>query len=87
MASFEQWLEAFQQACDLPPARVSEVMCPNCGVQALQLRFVTYHPEWRAIIAFWCGNCLEGIAPGRYLLFCNMAGHFRGGMHRELVVR
>jgi len=26
------------------------------------------------------------LRPGRYLLFCNMAGHFRGGMHRELVV-
>lgn len=24
---------------------------------------------------------------GRYLLFCNMAGHFMGGMHAELVVR
>jgi uncharacterized cupredoxin-like copper-binding protein len=26
------------------------------------------------------------LRPGHYLLFCNMAGHFRGGMHRELVV-
>src|SRR3954453_190995 len=26
------------------------------------------------------------LKPGRYLLFCNMAGHFRGGMHRPLVV-
>jgi uncharacterized cupredoxin-like copper-binding protein len=26
------------------------------------------------------------LAPGRYLLFCNMAGHYRGGMHSELVV-
>lgn len=26
------------------------------------------------------------LEPGHYLLFCNMAGHFRGGMHRELVV-
>ena len=27
------------------------------------------------------------LAPGRYVLFCNMAGHFLGGMHRTLVVR
>ena len=27
------------------------------------------------------------LAPGRYILFCNMAGHFLGGMHRTLVVR
>jgi len=26
------------------------------------------------------------LPPGHYLLFCNMAGHFRGGMHTELVV-
>ena len=26
------------------------------------------------------------LAPGRYVLFCNMAGHFLGGMHRTLVV-
>jgi uncharacterized cupredoxin-like copper-binding protein len=27
------------------------------------------------------------LTPGRYVLFCNMAGHFIGGMHRVLVVR
>jgi hypothetical protein len=27
------------------------------------------------------------LAPGRYVLFCNMSGHFLGGMHRSLVVR
>jgi hypothetical protein len=26
------------------------------------------------------------LAPGRYELFCNMAGHFMAGMHDELVV-
>jgi hypothetical protein len=26
------------------------------------------------------------LAPGNYELFCNMAGHYRGGMHRKLVV-
>ena len=26
------------------------------------------------------------LAPGRYELFCNMAGHFMAGMHGELVV-
>jgi hypothetical protein len=26
------------------------------------------------------------LAPGRYVLFCNMAGHYLGGMHVELVV-
>jgi len=27
------------------------------------------------------------LAPGRYVLLCNMAGHYLGGMHRTLVVR
>jgi len=26
------------------------------------------------------------LAPGRYVLFCNMSGHYLGGMHTELVV-
>ncbi|HEY7074538.1 MAG TPA: hypothetical protein VH418_04185 [Solirubrobacteraceae bacterium] len=27
------------------------------------------------------------LTPGRYELLCNMAGHYRGGMHAALVVR
>jgi uncharacterized cupredoxin-like copper-binding protein len=27
------------------------------------------------------------LTPGRYVLFCNMSGHYLGGMHAELVVR
>jgi uncharacterized cupredoxin-like copper-binding protein len=27
------------------------------------------------------------LAPGRYVLFCNMEGHYMSGMHTELVVR
>jgi uncharacterized cupredoxin-like copper-binding protein len=27
------------------------------------------------------------LRPGRYVLFCNMSGHYMGGMHTELVVR
>ena len=27
------------------------------------------------------------LAPGRYVLFCNMSGHYLGGMHTLLVVR
>jgi len=26
------------------------------------------------------------LLPGRYVLFCNMSGHFMGGMHTPLVV-
>jgi uncharacterized cupredoxin-like copper-binding protein len=27
------------------------------------------------------------LRPGRYVLFCNMSGHYLGGMHTRLVVR
>ncbi len=27
------------------------------------------------------------LRPGRYVLFCNMLGHYLGGMHAELIVR
>jgi hypothetical protein len=27
------------------------------------------------------------LTPGTYEVFCNMAGHYRGGMHRKLVVQ
>lgn len=27
------------------------------------------------------------LPPGRYVLFCNMSGHYLGGMQRELIVR
>jgi uncharacterized cupredoxin-like copper-binding protein len=27
------------------------------------------------------------LTPGRYVLFCNMSGHYLGGMHSDLVVR
>ena len=30
---------------------------------------------------------LMHLRPGRYMLICNMSGHFLGGMHRELVVQ
>lgn len=64
MASFEQWLEALQPVYDLSLKRASELTCPNCGARALYLRFVAHRPLGRAFIAFWCGNCLQGIAPG-----------------------
>lgn len=60
MASFEQWGKAWNQAYHLSPERAAELRCPNCGVRALQLRFVTYRPGDAASMVFWCDKCLEG---------------------------
>jgi uncharacterized cupredoxin-like copper-binding protein len=27
------------------------------------------------------------LRPGRYVMFCNMSGHYLGGMHAQVVVR
>ena len=38
----------------------------------------------------WPGSVRElhvRLTPGRYVLLCNMSGHYMGGMHRTLVVR
>ena len=32
-------------------------------------------------------SLLVHLTPGRYVLFCNMSGHFLGGMRRVLIVR
>jgi hypothetical protein len=64
MASYEDWLQVFQQAYS-SPHRVSELACPNCGAHELQLRFVIYgRRAHRANAVFWCGRCLEGMPPG-----------------------
>lgn len=32
-------------------------------------------------------NLVVRLEPGRYVLLCNMSGHYRGGMHTDLLVR
>jgi hypothetical protein len=64
VASFKQWGKAWNQAC-VSPERAAALRCPNCGVRALQLRFVTHREGGWAYGAFWCDSCLEGMAPGR----------------------
>lgn len=64
MASFEQWMDAFQRAYH-EPGRISALACPNCGSRDLQLRFVLYVRGRDANAAFWCDNCLQGMPPDR----------------------
>ena len=60
MASFEDWLEAF----DVVYRTMSgdgRVACPNCGHQALRLVFTVRPGSDVGYAAFWCDNCLEGV--------------------------
>jgi hypothetical protein len=59
--NFERWLDAFESAYQNPQA-VSAVACPACGHQALTMVFVVEEAgETRAIVAFWCNDCLRGL--------------------------
>jgi hypothetical protein len=63
-ASYDQWLEVFQLAYRAPQL-VSELACPNCDARELHLRFLLYEDQGHeANAVFWCGSCLEGMAPG-----------------------
>jgi hypothetical protein len=65
VASYEQWVEAFQRACKAPD-RLEELRCPNCGARALRLLFVVAEEDdgdGRAV--FWCDDCRYGLMPNR----------------------
>jgi len=76
MASYEEWLDAFQQAYRAPD-RVSELACPNCGARELRLRFVLYgNRGHEANAVFWCDSCLEEClrVPAKFLLPARQCG-------------
>ena len=88
MASYEQWLEAFNQAYSAPD-RIGGLACPNCGARELQLRFVTYgNREDRANAVFWCGSCLEGMppSPSQVPVGCATVRHEDAGVPNYRVV-
>jgi hypothetical protein len=63
-ASYESWMDAFQQAYE-SPERVPDLACPNCGYRQLHLKFVIYgKDESEGHGSFWCANCLQGLALG-----------------------
>jgi hypothetical protein len=60
MASFEDWLETFDEVYRAMPGGGS-VACPNCGHRELRLVFTVRPGSDVGYAAFWCDNCLEGI--------------------------
>jgi hypothetical protein len=61
VASFDNWLDAFQLAFHAPDD-VPQMACPNCGTKSLHLRFVFLGDQTRTpYAAFWCNSCLEGL--------------------------
>lgn len=67
------------------PARDLPILTDGLTVdeEASSLQEVGEDPD----IALGATNTLDvRLAPGRYVLFCNLAGHYLGGMHLSLVV-
>ena len=60
MASFEQWLETFDEVYRAMPD-APDLACPNCGQRALRLVFTARPGADVGYAAFWCEHCGEGI--------------------------
>ncbi|MEU2666818.1 hypothetical protein [Micromonospora sp. NPDC007220] len=60
MATFEQWLDAYEIVYRALPA-ASDQPCPNCRRQALRLVFTGPPGSGYGYASFWCDACLEGI--------------------------
>ena len=63
-ASYEQWIRCFD-AVYSSVNQLSEIRCPNCAENALNLVFIIYgSDEHEGHGAFWCDACLAGLALG-----------------------
>ena len=61
---YARWLDRYQQAYASADA-ISRLECPACGCLTLSLAFVVHGNDIdAATAAFWCSNCLVGIALG-----------------------
>lgn len=60
MASFDEWLDAYDVVYRALPAS-SDLPCPNCGHRTLRLVFTGPPGAAHGYVSFWCDTCLEGI--------------------------
>lgn len=60
MATFEEWLDAFEHVYRALPADPASP-CPNCRHQTPRLVFLGPPGRDVGYAAFWCDTCLEGI--------------------------
>jgi hypothetical protein len=67
MASFEEWLEAFDEVYRGSSAD-EKVACPNCGHRTLRLVFTAKPGAEVGYAAFWCETCRQGIHISRTVI-------------------
>ncbi|MGN9810221.1 hypothetical protein ACTMSW_12795 [Micromonospora sp. BQ11] len=60
MATFEQWLDAYDVAYRAQPG-ATDLPCPNCEHRTLRLVFTGPPESTYGYASFWCDTCLEGI--------------------------
>jgi hypothetical protein len=64
MASFEDWLDAFDAVYEAIPDDAGR-SCPNCGHDRLNLVFTGDPERMIGYAHFWCDNCREGVGISR----------------------
>lgn len=64
MATFDEWLDAYDLVYTEVPARPS-TPCPNCGHVELALVFTAKIDDRIGYAHLWCNHCLEGIVVSR----------------------
>lgn len=64
MATLEEWLARYEAAYAAIPQAV-RAACPNCDHGTLRLVFTGDIAAAVGWAAFWCDNCLQGIALSR----------------------
>ena len=67
MATFEQWLDAYDDAYDSVPGHLHDA-CPNCGQHRLRLVFTGDLQRMVGYAHFWCDHCLQGIGISRAVI-------------------
>ncbi|MGO4630384.1 hypothetical protein AB4225_05485 [Streptomyces sp. 2RAF24] len=64
MADRAAWLQALGQVADRP-GEMGSIVCPDCGQDRLEVRYIVKAETRIGYVLLWCGACLHGIYVSR----------------------
>jgi len=64
MATFDDWMDVYEEAYDALPD-TANLACPHCGHHTLRLVFTGDLEEGIGFGHFWCDTCLLGVGISR----------------------
>lgn len=67
MATYDEWMDAYNEAYDSVPGNV-DLPCPNCGHHTLRLIFTGELGRDVGFGSFWCDTCLLGVSTCRTII-------------------